>query len=201
MSRRTDRGHDQDGPPPDAEYAERSATDGDAAETPVLPLPEASAASAPDGASLVGPVAELTDKWLRAKAELENVRRTSRLEAEQARRYGAAPVLVGLLSVLDNLQRALAAPPAALDAEYLAGLQLIERQFLDVLATHGVTPVPAARGMPLDPSMHRALMEQESDEIAPGCILLVAVPGYRLHDRLLREAQVVVARAPAPAEA
>jgi molecular chaperone GrpE len=110
-------------------------------------------------------------------------------------------VILGLLSVLDNLQRALAAPPESLDPDYLAGLQLIERQFLDVLATHGVTPVPAERGTPLDPALHRALMEQDSDEVAPGCILVVAVTGYRLHDRLLREAQVVVARAPAPAEA
>lgn len=146
-------------------------------------------------------ITELTNKWLRAKADIENVRRAARLEAEDARRYGTGPVVLSLLSVLDNLQRALAAPPKALDADYLAGLQLIEQQFLDVLATHGVTPVKAERGAAFDPSMHRALMEQESDAVLPGSILQLVVPGYRMHDRLLREAQVVVAKSPAPREA
>ncbi|HZJ69567.1 MAG TPA: nucleotide exchange factor GrpE, partial [Planctomycetota bacterium] len=88
------------------------------------------------------------------------------------------------------------APPAGLDREYLAGLQLIERQFADTLAAYGVKPVPAERGQRFDPTLHRALMEQESSEVEPGAILTPVVSGYRLHDRLLREAQVVVARAP-----
>jgi len=141
-------------------------------------------------------LAEMQDKWLRARADVENVRRTLRQDVDSARRYGAAPALTGLLEVLDNLQRALASPPPGLDPTFLHGLQLIEQQFLGVLSGHGVTTVPAARGQPLDPNLHRALMEQPSDEVAPGTILQVAAPGYRLHDRLLREAQVIVARAP-----
>ena len=157
--------------------------------------PETSATEAP--AEAEAQIAELKDKWLRALAELENVRRASRIESEQVRMYGATPLLLALLGVLDNLQRALAAPPAALDPEYLAGLQLIERQLADTLAAHGVKPVPADKGQRFDPTLHRALMEQESSEVEPGAILTPVVPGYRLHDRLLREAQVVVARAPA----
>ena len=141
-------------------------------------------------------VAELKDKWLRTLAEMDNVRRAARIECEQARRYGATPLLLGLLGVLDNLQRALAAPPAGIDPDWLAGLRLIERQFTDALAADGVVPVPAEKGQRFDPTVHRAIMEQESDEVDPGTILALAVPGYRLHDRLLREAQVVVARAP-----
>lgn len=156
--------------------------------------PETSAAEAP--AEAEAQLAELKDKWLRALAELENVRRASRIESEQVRMYGATPLLLALLGVLDNLQRALAAPPAGIDKEYLAGLQLIERQFTDTLAAHGVKPVPADKGQRFDPTLHRALMEQESTEVEPGAILTPVVPGYRLHDRLLREAQVVVARAP-----
>jgi molecular chaperone GrpE len=140
-------------------------------------------------------IAELKDKWLRALAELENVRRASRIEGEQVRRFGATPLLQSLLGVLDNLQRALAAPPEGIDPDYLAGLQLIERQLGDTLAAYGVSPVPAQKGQRFDPTVHRALMEQESDEVEPGTILTLVVPGYRLHDRLLREAQVVVARA------
>lgn len=139
-------------------------------------------------------VAEMKDKWLRALAELENVRRASRIESEQVRRFGATPLLQALLGVLDNLQRALTAPPAGIDADYLTGLQHIERQFIDTLAASGVTVVPAQKGQRFDPSVHRALMEQESDEVEPGAILTPVLPGYRLHDRLLREAQVVVAR-------
>jgi molecular chaperone GrpE len=142
-------------------------------------------------------VAELKDKWLRARAELENVRRTARQEVELAHRYGASPALLGVLGVLDNLQRALDAPPESVYPDYLAGLRLIEQQFCDVLTTCGVERVPGQKGTPFDPSVHRALLEQETDEVPPGTILTVAVEGYRLHDRLLREAQVVVAKAPA----
>jgi molecular chaperone GrpE len=141
-------------------------------------------------------IAELKDKWLRARAELENVRRAARQEIDHAHRYGASSVLTGLLGVLDNLQRALASPPETLDPDFQAGLQLIEQHFRDVLATHGVERVPGEKGAPFDPSVHRALLEQETDEVPPGTILSLALEGYRLHDRLLREAQVVVARAP-----
>jgi molecular chaperone GrpE len=182
--------------------AKRSANEDE--EDEELEAPDEDGASAPPdvdapdeaAAGVESQVAELKDKWLRTLAEMDNVRRAARIECEQARRYGATPLLQGLLSVLDNLQRALAAPPAGIDPEWLAGLRLIERQFTDTLAANGVVPVPAETGQRFDPTMHRAIMEQESDEVDPGSILAVAVPGYRLHDRLLREAQVVVARAP-----
>jgi molecular chaperone GrpE len=162
----------------------------------------ADAGGAPDGLaaatapSLEDQVVELHDRWLRTRAEMENLRRSLRQEADTARRYGAAPVLAALLEVLDNLQRALASPPANVDPGFLQGVQLIEQQFRSVLESHGVAPVPAEKGQAPDPNLHRILMEQPSADVAPGTILMTVVPGYRLHDRLLREAQVVVARAP-----
>jgi len=171
------------------EELEAEGEDG-ASATPGVAAPDDAAAGAESQ------VAELKDRWLRALAEMDNVRRAARIECEQARRYGATPLLQGLLGVLDNLQRALAAPPAGIDPDWLAGLRLIERQLMDTLAANDVLPVPAEKGQRFDPTVHRAIMEQESDEVDPGTILAVAVPGYRLHDRLLREAQVVVARAP-----
>lgn len=167
----------------------------------VMAEPEAQAAEAPSEEQPTPltqeeEIRQLHDRWLRAKAEADNVRKSAIDELAEARRYGAATTLLGLLDVLDNLQRALAAPPEGSDEQYLTGLRLIEQQFLGVLETHGVRPVPAAKGMPLDPTMHRALLEQPSDEVPAGRILVVAVIGYKLHDRLLREAQVVVARAP-----
>jgi molecular chaperone GrpE len=195
---------DDDGtaPEPAPDAADGAADTGGAAGTGGAPgaqgaSGEAGAETSADGPRLAGQqAADFQDKWLRARAEIENVRRTLRQDVDNARRYGAAPVLTGLIEVLDNLQRAIASPPPDLDPTFLHGLQLIEQQFLGVLAAHGVSPVPAARGQPPDPNLHRTLMEQPSDEAPAGTILHVAAPGYRLHDRLLREAQVIVARAP-----
>ncbi|MBM3985272.1 MAG: nucleotide exchange factor GrpE, partial [Planctomycetes bacterium] len=109
------------------------------------------------------------------------------------------PALAALLSVLDNLQRALESPPPGAPQDFLQGLRFIEQQFAAVLAEQGVTPVLPEPGQALDPRSHQALIEEPSDGQPPGSILRVAVPGYRLHDRLLRPAQVIVARAPAAA--
>jgi molecular chaperone GrpE len=154
---------------------------------------EATPAPAPEAQ-----VAELTDRWLRARAELENVRRAARQEVETARRFGAAPAFAGLLAVVDNLQRALAAPPAGVPEDFLQGLHFIEQQFFAVLSEHGVSRIVPEPGQPLDPRLHQALMEEDAPDLPPGSIVRALLAGYRLHDRLLRPAQVVVARAPAP---
>lgn len=143
------------------------------------------------------PAQQLSDaesKWLRARADLDNARRRARLDVEEARAYSATALLQSLLPVLDALQRALSSAPASdSDDPILEGLRLTEQQFRDVLAAHGVQPVPAEPGSPCDPSIHRVLIEQPSDEFAPGQIVSEITKGYTLHDRLLREAQVAVA--------
>jgi len=158
--------------------------------------PEEAAAPAPPPEEQV---AELTDRWLRARAELENVRRAARQEVETARRFGAAPAFTGLLAVLDNLQRALAAAPATVPEDFLKGLHFIEQQFFAVLEEHGVSRLLPEPGQPLDPRVHQALMEEDAPDLPPGSVVRTVLPGYRLQDRLLRPAQVVVARR-APAE-
>lgn len=150
------------------------------------------AATAPDAQ-----VAELTDKWLRALAELENARRASRQELDTVRRFGAQPAFTRLLAVLDNLQRALATPPAGVPGDFLEGLRLIEQQFVAVLEEHGVSRVVPEAGQPLDPRLHHALMEEPAEGLPTGSIVRTVLPGYRLHDRLLRPAQVTVARSQA----
>ncbi len=140
-------------------------------------------------------ITELTDRWLRAKADADNARRRAMLDIEEARRYGATALLVSLLDVLDNLQRALSAPPDGLDEAFLEGLRMTEQQWLTVLATHGIQPVEAQPGQPLDPTVHRALLEQDAEGLEPGTIAFELSRGYRLHDRLLREAQVAVVKA------
>lgn len=142
-------------------------------------------------------IAEKEDKVLRAMAELQNVRRRANLDVDDARRYGSAPLLTELLSAIDNLQRALAHPPEGTDQGFLDGLALIEQSLLATLADHGVSSVDAQRGQTPDPTVHRVLLEQEDSELEPGRITAEIVRGYRLHDRLLREAQVAVSKAPA----
>lgn len=142
-------------------------------------------------------LAELRDKWLRARADLENVRKRAAKDVEDARLFGAAALLRDLLPVLDNLQRALAAPPEGLDEAFLAGLRLIERQWTDALAAAGVRAI-AAEGAPFDPNLHQALQHVETTDAPAGTVMHEIVRGYTLHERLLREAQVVVAKAPGP---
>lgn len=142
--------------------------------------------------------AELTeakDRWLRARAELENVRRRARLDVEEAREYGTGDVLLQMLPVLDALQRGIAALPEGDEDPVIEGLRLTEQQFTSTLERLGVIAVAAELGTPMDPECHRALLEQPTDEHPPGTIVAEISRGYRLRDRLLREAEVVVARA------
>ena len=140
--------------------------------------------------------AVLRDKWLRAVAEGKNIRKRAQADVAEALSYGGMGVINGLLPILDNLQRALATPPEGIDEAFLEGLRLIEQQWVAVLTANGVVPIAAEPGSPLDPSVHRALLEQPSEQ-EPGTIVAEIVRGYRLHDRLLRESQVVVAAPPA----
>jgi len=137
-------------------------------------------------------LAEMRDRWLRACAELENLRRRARLDLDDCRRHGNASLLVGLLPVLDSLQRALTARPQDADPQLWAGIELAERMFVSALAAQGVTPLEAAVGTPFDPSCQQAVLEVPTDAYAPGMVMHEVVRGYRLHDRLLRESQVTV---------
>jgi molecular chaperone GrpE len=143
-------------------------------------------------------LAEMTDRWLRTRADAENARRRARLDVEEARKHGAANLIQSLLPVLDSLQRALATRPEGEGANDTVweGLALTEQMLVATLAAHGVTPIDASPGSPFDPNSHQALLEQPSSDQAPGTIVMELVRGYRLHDRLLREAQVTVATRP-----
>ena len=159
------------------------------------PTSEAEPATAPAEEDENDP-AVLRDKWLRAVAEGKNIRKRAQADVANALTYGGMGVINGLLPTLDNLQRALATAPEGIDEAFLEGLRLIEQQWVATLTANGVLPIPAEPGSPLDPTVHRALLEQPSDQ-EPGTIVAEIVRGYRLHDRLLRESQVVVAAPPA----
>lgn len=132
------------------------------------------------------------DKYLRAIADLDNTRKRTKREIEDAALDTKQKVLKEVLSVVDNLERAL--DHAGSEASPLAeGVQLVLRQFQTVLAQLDVTPIEAA-GQLFDPRLHEAISQQESG-FAPGTVLQVLQRGYRSDDRLLRPALVVVAKA------
>jgi molecular chaperone GrpE len=163
-----------------------------ASETQLDPLAQAEHAAA----RLEAELAEAKDKALRSQAELENVRKRLRKELEDERRYAETALLGDLLSVVDNLARAVEAGEKATDvAGLLAGVKLVAQQLDGVLKRHHCERIPAL-GEPFDPNVHQAISKQASGEQPPNTIVIVAQEGYKLHDRVLRPSQVVVSAAP-----
>jgi len=142
------------------------------------------------------------DAQLRALAELENVRKRAEREIDSNRKYGTERILGDLLSVADSLDLGLAAAsaPAAGAKPIAEGMQLIHKQLLSFFEKHGVKPVDP-QGQPFDPQFHEAVSMLPSAEVPANHVLKVMQKGYRLHERLLRPAMVVVASAPANAAA
>lgn len=136
---------------------------------------------------------------LYAHAEAQNVRRRLEKEITDARAYAATGFARDLLSVADNLERALDAIPAMLRDDdrmkgLVAGIEATGRELGAVFQRHGIKKMNATGAM-LDPNFHQAMLELPSD-VAPGTIIQVMQPGYLIKDRLLRPAMVGVAKAP-----
>ena len=142
------------------------------------------------------------DRYLRAAADLENLRKRQKREMHDVRLESKGRVLKEMLPVVDNLERAIEHATAQAGTNPIVeGVQLVLRQFLTAFERLDVTPVEAA-GQPFDPNLHEAISQQESDA-PPGTVVQVLQRGYKSGDRLLRPALVVVAKAktaPPPAE-
>ncbi len=143
-------------------------------------------------------LAEAQQQILYAQAETQNVRRRLEKDAADARAYGATNFARDILSVADNLSRALDAIPEAMRADeankgLVTGLEATQRELLSVFERNGIKRI-AAIGMPLDPNQHQAMIELPSDE-APGTIVQEMQAGYMIKERLLRPAMVAVAKA------
>ena len=137
---------------------------------------------------------------LYAQADTQNVRRRMEKEAADARAYAATNFARDVLSVVDNLTRALAAIPAATREDeamkpLVAGLEATGREMDNVLGKHGIIRI-AAMGLPLDPNQHQAMVEIPSADAEPGTIVAEMQAGYMIKDRLLRPALVGVAKKP-----
>jgi molecular chaperone GrpE len=149
-------------------------------------------------AALEAELAEQKDRLLRALAETENVRRRGQREREDAAKYAVAGFAKELLSVADNLRRALDSLPAeeAKDERtrsLLAGVEATERELLTVFERNGVRRIDP-NGERFDHNFHQAVFEAERPGKCAGTIIEVLQPGYVLHDRLLRPAMVGVAK-------
>ena len=137
---------------------------------------------------------------LYAKAEAQNQRRRLEKEVQDARAYAATGFARDILSVADNLARAIDAIPEDLREDskfkgFVAGIQATQRELDKVFTQHGITRI-AAMGLPLDPNQHQAMMEIPTDEAEPGTVVQEMQAGYMIKDRLLRASMVGVAKKP-----
>ena len=151
-------------------------------------------------AALEAELAEAKSATLYARAEAQNLLRRAQKEAEDARNYAATGFARDILSVADNLGRALAAIPEELREDdkmkgLITGLEATGRELDSVFARHGVSKI-SALGEALDPNRHQAMMEMPSADAEPGTIVQEIQSGYMIRDRLLRPALVGVAKKP-----
>jgi molecular chaperone GrpE len=144
-------------------------------------------------------VASASDRALRSLAEFDNYRRRTERERDEASIRGRADVLRELLEVADNFDRALDHANAGVPPAFLEGMRLVARGLHDLLDRKGVERIDAA-GKPFDPELHEALTMMPSGTAEPDTVLQVVQAGYRLGDRVLRPAKVIVAAPPPQAE-
>jgi molecular chaperone GrpE len=165
--------------------------------------PEANGAEgmAQELSGLRAEVEALKDRALRAMAEVENVRKRLERERDDSRTYSVTRFARDMLTVADNLNRALAAFPPEVRAKtddtvkaVLDGVDATARELTAALARHGVKPIDA-QGQRFDPNLHQAIAEVPTRDSAPGTVVSVVQPGYLIGDRLLRPAMVTVAKA------
>ncbi len=162
-----------------------------------------------ENADLSREVDELKDRLLRALAETENVRRRAQREREDAAKFAVTAFARDVLSVADNLQRALEAVPGEAPAgddeeggalaSLVGGIELTGRELVSVLQRHGIEKIDAA-GEKFDHNLHEAMFEMPTADAEPGTVVTVVQTGYVLNGRLLRAARVGVARALPEAE-
>ena len=146
-------------------------------------------------ADLVAQRDEARDQVLRGQAEMDNMRKRLRREAEEIRKYAPLPLVSDLLGVVDNLQRAVeAARGGSLDG-LLEGVEMVAQQLAEALGRNGCAVI-AGEGAEFDPNVHEAVMQQPSQSVPAGQVCQVCQTGYLLHDRVVRPSQVVISTGP-----
>lgn len=145
---------------------------------------------------------EQQEQFLRLQAEFENFRRRSLKEKQESLKFGHQNLVKDLLSVVDNLERALShgAENAGAEAKgILDGVELVHREVLGALAKHAVSEIEA-EGKTFDPAVHEAMGQIPNGDVSPNTVLQVLQKGYVIHDRMLRPSRVLVSRELTPEE-
>ena len=156
-------------------------------------------------AALEAEVASLKDRVLRTMAEMENLRRRTEREVQDAKAYGVSSFAREMVQTADNLQRALSSlPPEAREGSvgvrsFIEGVELTERDLLSRLARFGVKPIETS-GTRFDPNRHEALFEMPDASVASGTVVQQVETGYMIGERVLRPAKVGVSRGGPKAE-
>ena len=149
-----------------------------------------------DSASLETQVEELKEALIRSQADLQNVRRRAERDVENAHKYAVEKFVKDLLAVLDSMDRALelAETTEGFDVAMLEGTQMTHKLLLDTAAKHGVEPIDPV-GEAFDPQEHQAMSMVESADHEPNTVMAVMQKGYKLEDRVIRAAMVMVTKA------
>ncbi|HEY8961562.1 MAG TPA: nucleotide exchange factor GrpE [Luteolibacter sp.] len=144
-------------------------------------------------------VAKWKDAAMRTAADLDNFRKRAAREREEAVRYANQRLLEELLPVIDNFEMGMQAASKEQGSMIYIGMDMVRRQLSDFLSSQGAEEIPS-EGKDFDPNVHEAVQQEETTDAPEGRVLRVIRRGFRLRDRLLRPASVVVSKAPATAE-
>jgi len=159
-----------------------------------MPTPDVAPVSEVD--ELKAQIEKFKNDYLYSRAEFDNYRRNVIKERADLMKYGCERLLVEVLGVLDNFERALEVKPNSENLPiYSKGIEMTQAELKNVLQKFGVSEVPS-KGQPFDPSIHEALSSEETSEVKPGYVSRVFRKPYKLHDKVIRPGQVIVAKEP-----
>lgn len=155
---------------------------------------QAQSETGPRVEDLMAQIEEYKDKYLRALAEMDNMRKRQQRQHEEVIKFGKEAVLKDFLLVFDALEKSIASAQQLYpdDEPFITGLQMIERLLLDTLKRHGVEPIQT-RDAAFDPNVHEAMMQVARPDLAPGTVVDEVEKGFLLNGRVLRPAKVTVA--------
>jgi molecular chaperone GrpE len=179
-----------------ADAAPHGAEPQNAASPETAPRPSVAEDAAAELAKAQAEIADLKDQVLRARADSENLRRRLEREKDDAVKFAAGRFAKDVLSVADNLRRALDSAPKDGDEtlkNLVIGVEATERELLSVFERHGISRIDP-KGQKFDPNLHQAMFEIEDANVAAGTVLQVVAAGYVQHGRLLRAAMVGVSK-------
>lgn len=176
-------------------HSEESTESSATADTEILP-PEVQKAEESEDAStaVAAEAAKYKDLYLRSQADFDNFRKRAGRDKEEAIRYSNSALLERLLPILDNFELGLEAARQSPDASgIIQGMSMVQKQLADFLQEHGVE-VLSAEGTTFDPNLHEAVGQEASETVAEGIVVRQLRRGFKLRDRLLRPATVIVSK-------